>query len=170
MNKIIENYNTEFKREYSEKDIAEVVAFLNSKDGGYLYIGIDDSGDIIGVKSVDNTVLRITNQLNDSISPSILGLFDVVTEMLDGKYIIKIIIASGAEKPYHIKKYGQSEKGCYIGVGNAKKPMTRKMIEEMYSKRTRNSLSNIVSPRHNLTFNQLKIYYEEKVLQSLMLF
>lgn len=36
------------------------------------------------------------------------------------------------------------------------------MIEEMFSKRTRNSLSKIESPRQDLSFNQLKIYYEEK--------
>ena len=100
--------------------------------------------------------------MNDSISPSILGLFDIVTENEDGKYYIKIIVASGSEKPYYIKKYGQSERGCYIRVGNSKKPMTTKMIEEMFSKRTRNSLSKIESPRQDLTFNQLKIYYEEK--------
>ncbi len=162
MKKRIENYNSEFKSKYSDKDIAEVVAFLNSKEGGYLYIGIEDSGLVLGVDNTDELVLKITNQLNDSISPSILGLFDVVTENEDGKFYIKIIVASGSEKPYYIKKYGQSEKGCYIRVGNSKKPMTTKMIEEMFSKRTRNSLSKIESPRQDLTFNQLKIYYEEK--------
>ncbi len=110
MNKKIENYNSEFKRIDSDKDVAEVVAFLNSKDG---------------------------------------------------KHYIKIIVASGAEMPYHIRKYGQSEKGCYIRVGNSKKPMSMRMIEDLYSKRTRNSLSKIKSPRGDLTFNQLKIYYEE---------
>jgi predicted HTH transcriptional regulator len=162
MNKRIENYNSKFKSKYSDKDVAEVVAFLNSRDGGYLYIGIKDNGDILGVENTDELVLKITNQLNDSISPSILGLFDVVTERQDDKFYIKIIIASGAEKPYYIKKYGQSEKGCYIRVGNAKKPMTTSMIEEMYSKRTRHSLGKISSPRNDLTFNQLRIFYEGK--------
>ncbi len=36
-----------------------------------------------------------------------------------------------------------------------------RMIDDMYSRRTRNSLSKITSPRSDLTFNQLKIYYEE---------
>lgn len=71
---------------------------------------------VISVENADELVLKITNQLNDSISPSILGLFDVITEIEDGKYYIKIIVASGTEKPYYIKKYGQSEKGCYIRV------------------------------------------------------
>lgn len=36
------------------------------------------------------------------------------------------------------------------------------MINNEFSKRTRNSLKNIVSPKQDLTFSQLKIYYEEK--------
>lgn len=38
------------------------------------------------------------------------------------------------------------------------------MIDDLYAKRTRNSLRNIVSPRKNQTFEQLKIYYEAKNL------
>jgi predicted HTH transcriptional regulator len=34
------------------------------------------------------------------------------------------------------------------------------MIENLFTKRTRNSLSKIQSPRQDLTFRQLKIYYE----------
>ena len=39
--------------------------------------------------------------------------------------------------------------------------MSTRMIEEVFSKRTRNSISNIKSPRQDLTFEQLKIYYQE---------
>jgi hypothetical protein len=39
------------------------------------------------------------------------------------------------------------------------------MIDEMYAKRTQKLLlSNIPSPRKDLTFEQLKIYYQEKGL------
>ncbi len=162
MNKSIQTHNSKFISIYSDKDVTEVVAFLNSKVGGYLYIGIDNMGNIIGLPNIDETVLKIGNQLKDNISPSILGLFEIVIESFADKYYIKIVITSGPEKPYHIKKYGQSEKGCYIRVGNAKMPMTTKMIENMFSKRTRNSLSKILSPRQDLTFRQLKIFYEEK--------
>ena len=36
------------------------------------------------------------------------------------------------------------------------------MINNRVNKRTRTSLRNIVSPKQDLTFSQLKIYYEEK--------
>ena len=39
------------------------------------------------------------------------------------------------------------------------------MIEELFSKRTRNSIGKIISSRQDLTFEQLKIYYDAKGLQ-----
>lgn len=42
--------------------------------------------------------------------------------------------------------------------------MTVNMIEDLYAHRVRNSLRNIRSPRKNLTFRQLHIYYESKGL------
>lgn len=51
--------------------------------------------------------------------------------------------------------------GCFIRVGNSVEKMTEDRIKSLYSKRTRNSLRNIISPKQELSFSQLKIYYEE---------
>lgn len=55
-----------------------------------------------------------------------------------------------------------SEKRCFIRNSSSSDPMPEKIIDELYSKRVRNSLSKISSPKQDLTFSQLKIYYEEK--------
>lgn len=55
-----------------------------------------------------------------------------------------------------------SPEGSFIRVGSSSENMTTNMIEDLFSKRTRNSLRNIISPKQELTFSQLKIYYEEK--------
>ena len=89
-----------------------------------------------------------------------MGLFDVAVEKTELKDVIKITFASGTEKPYYIKKLGMSEKGTFIRVGTAAEPMPVKMIESLFAKRTRNSIGKIKSPNQNLTFEQLKIYYE----------
>lgn len=57
-----------------------------------------------------------------------------------------------------------SERGCFLRVGTASEPMTTKQIEDLYAHRVRNSLRNIRSPRKNLTFRQLHIYYESEGL------
>jgi predicted HTH transcriptional regulator len=58
-----------------------------------------------------------------------------------------------------------SSKGCYIRLGSSSEPMSQEMIENLFSKRVKNSLSKIKSHRQDLTFEQLKIYYEEKGLK-----
>jgi predicted HTH transcriptional regulator len=54
-----------------------------------------------------------------------------------------------------------SERGCFIRIGTAAEPMPQKMIDELFAKRTRNSISKIKSNQQNLKFEQLKIYYQE---------
>ena len=81
MKKELNNYNSEFNCKFSDKGIAEVVAFLYSKEGGCSYI-------------------RIVWYCNWKWRWEIL---------------YKNNITSGSEKPYYIKQYGQSEKGCLFG-------------------------------------------------------
>jgi predicted HTH transcriptional regulator len=156
-----ETNRIEYKRELSDGLEKEVIAFLNYREGGIIYIGIDKSGNTYGLPDSDGVQLKIKDRLKNNIRPSALGLFDIVSEERDGKNILKIIVASGSEKPYHLKKYGMSEKGCFIRLGSAAEPMPQKMIDELFAKRTRNSISKIKAGRQDLSFSQLKIYYEE---------
>ncbi len=157
-----ETNRIEYKRELSEGLEKEVVAFLNYREGGIIYIGIDKEGTIVGVQDADSDQLKIKDRLKNNIRPSALGLFDIVSEERDGKEILKIIVASGSEKPYHLKKYGMSEKGCFIRLGSAAEPMSQKLIEELFASRTRNSIGKIKAHRQDLNFEQLHIYYQEK--------
>ncbi|HHT97208.1 MAG TPA: HTH domain-containing protein [Clostridiales bacterium] len=159
---MIESNRLEFKSELNSKLEKEVVGFLNSQEGGAIYIGVDDNGVPIGIEDIDKTQLKTIDRIKDGILPSTLGLFDVRIKEEEGLNTIKITISSGTEKPYYIKKLGMSPNGCYVRVGNATHPMTVDMIDDLYSRRIRNSLYKIQSPTQNLTFAQLKIYYEEK--------
>ena len=157
-----ESNRIEYKRELTDSLEKEVVAFLNYRDGGVIYIGIDGkTGDVYGIQDVDSVQLQIKDRLKNNISPSCLGLFDVIHEVKNGKDTIKIILASGTEKPYYLRKHGMSEKGCFIRVGSASEPMSIKMIEDMFARRIRNSIGRMKSPRQDLSFEQLKIYYQE---------
>ena len=139
----------------------EVVAFLNSHSG-VIYIGVEKKGNIIGVNDYDNLALKIIDRLKTNILPSIIGLFDVNILTYNDLHYIEIEVASGIEKPYYIKKYGMSPKGCYIRIGTQASPLDQNEIDKLYSKKVKNTLSNMVSPKQNLTFSQLKIYYQEK--------
>jgi ATP-dependent DNA helicase RecG len=158
-----ETNRIEYKRELTkELDIEkEVIAFLNYHEGGIIYIGIDKEGSVTGVEDVDSDMLIIKDRLKNNIQPSCLGLFDVRAESRGEKSLIKVIIASGPEKPYFKRKYGMTEKGSFTRVGTASEPMPQKMIEELFAKRTRNSLGKIVSHKQDLRFEQLRIFFEE---------
>jgi ATP-dependent DNA helicase RecG len=157
-----ESNRIEYKKDISDSLEKDAVAFLNSREGGSIIIGVDPkTNDFIGIKNPDCLQLTIKDRLKNNIAPSTLGLFDILLENYDGKIGIKIIFSSAPEKPYHIKKYGMSQRGCFIRIGSASEPMSSQMIEESFSKRTRRSIGLIKSPRQEPSFEQLKIYYNE---------
>lgn len=159
---VVEDNRNEFKEILNDKLEREVVSFLNA-NGGNLYIGIDDDGNVVGInEDTDKLQLQIKDRIKSNIMPFTVGLFDMEIKEYDGKKYLHIIIASGNEKPYYLKKKGMIPEGCFIRVGSSVESMGQKQIEELFAKRTRNSLKNIVSPTQDLTFSQLKIYYEEK--------
>ena len=160
-----ETNRIENKEQLNEDFEQEVIAFLNYKEGGIIYVGIRKNGQVVGIQDVDLTQLQVKDRIKNNIQPSTLGLFDVVVEIIDNKEVIKVVISSGTEKPYYLRKKGRTPEGCYIRVGSSKERMTERMIDDMYSKRIKNTLKEIDSPRQELTFNQLKIYYEEHGLK-----
>ena len=160
-----ETNRIENKEQLNEDFEQEVIAFLNYKEGGIIYVGINKTGQVVGVQDADLTQLQIKDRIKNNIQPSTLGLFDVIVETIDNKEVIKVIISSGTEKPYYLRKKGRTPEGCYIRVGSSKERMTERMIDDMYSRRIKNTLKEIDSPRQELTFNQLKIYYEEHGLK-----
>ena len=108
---------------------------------------------------------KIADRIKNNILPSTLGLFDIVTDAIDGISVTKIIISSGLEKPYYVKNKGMSPSGCFMRIGTSTQPMPTTLIDELYSKRIHTTLRNIPAPRQDLTFAQLKIYYQERGLE-----
>jgi predicted HTH transcriptional regulator len=155
-----QSQHLEYKSEHTDTLERVVVGFLNSREGGRILIGVDDAGTILGLADPDGDQLKIKDRLKQNIQPSCLGLFDVLTEESEGKTWIKLLVASGSEKPYYLRKQGMSPRGCFLRIGSAIEPMPERQIEALFAKRTRNSISRIVSPRQDLKFSQLKIYYE----------
>ena len=107
-------------------------------------------------------MLKLKDRIKHNISPSAMGLFDIAEEQKDGLSIIKITIASGIEKPYFKTKFGMTPRGAYMRVGTSAEPMPQEQIDRLFAMRTRNSIGRIVSNRQDLSFEQLRIYYDER--------
>ena len=99
----IENSRTEFKIKLVDDLEETVIAFLN-KDGGNIYIGVDDNGKVVGLKnSMDLFQRKVKDKIISNIEPSVLGLFDLEVLTKEDKKYLKITVAKGYETPYHIK-------------------------------------------------------------------
>lgn len=160
---IIENSRVEFKTKLVDDLEESIIGFLNSKDGGNIYIGVADNGKIIGLNgNIDLLQRKIKDRIISNIEPSVLGLFDIEVLETDNKKYLNIIVARGLEKPYHLKGMGMTPDSCFIRIGSSNERMDEHLINKLFRERTKNSLKNIFSPNQNLTFRDLKIYYTEK--------
>ena len=159
-----ETKHTEFKLLLNDRFERAVVAFLNSSTGGTIYVGVNDDGEIRGVENPDELQRQIADKIKNNIAPETLGLYDIIVEQTYDKnplFYVKVNISSGTEKPYYLKQKGMTPEGCYIRIGSQTQNLTAQMIENLFARRTRSNLRVIESPRQDLTFNQLRIYYEE---------
>lgn len=160
---VIEDSRNEFKVKLPYDLEETVIGFLNSKDGGHIYIGISDDGTVVGLKNnLDLLQRKIKDIIVSNIEPSVLGLFDIEVLEENSKKYIHITVAKGVERPYHIKGMGMTTDSCFIRVGSSNEKMSTTLINKMFRSRTKDSLKNIASPIQDLTFRQLKMYYIEK--------
>ena len=128
----METNRIEYKKEITKFIEREIIAFLNYKEGGIIYFGIDDEGNTVGLENADKSALVLKDKIKNNISPSAMGLFDIVVEEKDNKPIIKIIVASGTEKPYYFTKLGMTPKGSFIRIGTAAEQLSQLNILIVY--------------------------------------
>ena len=89
--------NLEFKETITNTFLKTVSAFSNY-DGGVIFFGMDDNGNVKGLSDVRQSCLDIDNKINDSISPQ-----PDYTLEIQNDNMIKLTIKSGDQKPYLYK-------------------------------------------------------------------
>lgn len=125
-----ENENIEFKSQVTNDLYKEVIAFANT-DGGIIYVGVNDSGNVVGIDDIDDNYTRITNGIRDGIMPDVTMF---VQYTLQDNGVVKITVGEGKYKPYYLKSKGLKPSGVYIRQGASSVPasseQTRRMIKE----------------------------------------
>ena len=94
----------------------EIIAFANC-DGGKLYIGIQDDGQIIGVEDADAVALQISNMVRDAIKPDLTMFLHYETLKENGEEVVCVNVQRGTERPYYIAKKGCVRKVCMFAKG-----------------------------------------------------
>ena len=97
---------TEFKENVTNTFLKTVSAFSNY-DGGEIFFGFDDDGNIKGLPNAKQKCLDIENKINDSITPQP----DYTLELQNNDRTIKLTVKSGTQKPYLYKSKAYKRNG-----------------------------------------------------------
>ena len=158
MSSYIESETVELKEKYNDNFTREVVAFLNA-NGGTIYIGIDDNGNIIGANSIDETLRSVSDCITDKIEPNAQS--DVHSQIIyeEGKPIVAVMVSKGLRPLYCIKKYGFSSKGCLVRIGSPCKEMSTEEIQFRYRSQFKGDDYMLLAPSKYapLSFDMMKI-------------
>ena len=118
---------TEFKEQYSKKLLKAAVAFANT-EGGSIYLGIKDDGDVIGVADPDGDIRYVTQHILDSIRPDMATILNSSFIDVDSKTVIKFDISEGSSKPYYLREKGLRPEGVYVRAGAMNVPASEDLI------------------------------------------
>lgn len=129
----IEEKNVVCKRDYDEKIKRAVVAFANTT-GGKVYVGIDDFGQVVGLKDPDEVRQRVKRLIQDGISPNVSEFVDYTVEFAEGKKLIGVEVTPGTGAPYWLEEFGLTREGVLLRKDGATVCATQDEIRQMLAK------------------------------------
>jgi ATP-dependent DNA helicase RecG len=147
-----ETENIEFKSQFTEEIYKEVIAFANT-DGGVVYVGIDNEGNVIGLSDVDHEYTRITNGIRDAIMPDVTMC---VKFTVQENQVVRITVNEGSNKPYYLKSKGLKPSGVYIRQGTSSVPASPEVIRQMIKENDGDVFENARALEQDLTFESAK--------------
>ncbi|MCR4291940.1 MAG: putative DNA binding domain-containing protein, partial [Candidatus Kuenenia sp.] len=111
-----ENSCVEFKEDtVDNKKLAKEIIALSNHKGGYLFLGVDDTGNISGITRNDNEE-RIVNICSDLIKPVINPAYYEMS--VEGKRIGVLEIDNGCNKPYYLEDKAAKTNRYYMRYGS----------------------------------------------------
>lgn len=153
----------EFKREYTDDIKYTVIAFANT-DGGKIYLGINNDGSVCGVSNVDDTMLRVTNMVRDTVRPDVTMFMNCNVEVIDGKQVVVVTIQRGTARPYYLHGKGVRPEGVYVRQGSSSVPASEAAILRMIKETSNDSYEDERSLNQELTFGKTAEYFAQKGL------
>jgi len=147
-----ETENIEFKAQVTDELYKEVIAFANT-DGGTIYIGIDNEGNVTELDNVDEVYTRITNGIRDAILPDVTMF---VKYTLQENHTIRIKVSEGSFKPYYLKAKGLKPSGVFVRQGTSSVPASPEQIRAMIKESDGDNFESMRSMEQELTFDSAK--------------
>ena len=155
-----ENYHCEFKRKFSShKKIAkEMIAFANS-GGGFILLGIDDDGKVVGLESEKSEANLIQETANNFCEPLIA--YNIEYKELKGKEIIIVEVPESDQKPHRIQDYKNAininDAIVSVRVNDKSVPASKEMIKIMINESNGDTLKHYsIGPNEKKVFEYLE--------------
>lgn len=158
---MIEGNTIEFKREYSDTIKHSVIAFANT-DGGTIYIGLSDEGNVVGLEDLDGTLLRLTNMVRDAIRPDVSMFVQTEVTQMDGKNIIVLSVQRGTARPYYLSGKGIRPAGVFVRQGASSVPASEAHILDLIRENSGDCYEEARSLNQQLTFEKAAQYFAKK--------
>ena len=145
-----ESERVEYKSKVPEDIYKEVVAFANT-NGGIIYIGIDDKGNLTGIDDVDDTYTRLTNGIRDAILPDVTMF---VRYALQENKVIQVEVGEGSYKPYYLRAKGIKPAGVYVRQGASSVQASSEQIRRMIKDSDGDVFEEARTVTQNLSFDE----------------
>ncbi|MBU1666998.1 putative DNA binding domain-containing protein [bacterium] len=158
--KMGESQTVEFKTSFQKEVISSVVAFANAK-GGKIFVGVDDSGEVLGVDIKKEMLQSWINQIKLGTQPSIL--VDIEAFEINHKNIAIIEVKEYPMKPIAYKNR------YYKRMKNSNHLMSLDEIANMHLQTINASWDYYIDERHDFSdISQENIdYFIKKVENNL---
>ena len=151
-----ESERIEYKSQLVDDIYKEVIAFANT-DGGVIYIGVDDQGNVTGIENVDETYTRLTNGIRDAIQPDVTMF---VRYILQDNKAIRIEVGEGSYKPYYLKGKGLKPNGVYVRQGATSVQASPEQIRQMIKDSDGDVFEDMRSLHQELTFDEAEAAFK----------
>ena len=161
--KFQESETVELKSIVQDDIKKEIIAFANC-NGGTIYVGITDQGEIIGVENADDSASQISNMVRDSVKPDVTMFIHYKTLELEGKSVIAVHIQRGTNRPYYLAKKGLRPEGVYVRQGYSSVPASDTAIRQMIKETDGDSFEEMRSLNQALSFDALKQEFKTRKL------
>lgn len=106
--------------------LESVVALLNS-GGGYIIVGADDTGHVVGVADANQAAVDLQTQLVQAISPK--AFLDVGVDTAAGQQVLTVVVPGGKDLPF------VAEGRSFLRRGTASVPASGSELQAMLQKR-----------------------------------
>lgn len=149
--KFRESETVELKQTIVKDLKKEIIAFANTQ-GGTLYIGVADNGQVVGVENPDNTIQQITNMVNNAVRPDLTMFLHCDVLDMEDNQIIAVHIQRGTNRPYYLAGKGLRPEGVYVRRGTSAYPASEEAIRQMIKETDGDSYEQMRCLNQDLTF------------------